>query len=319
MAVAIDLIVLIVIAYYAIHGFRRGFLVIFLELLTFAIAFGVAIFAYRPVADLLMNLFGTPEPLAKPVALLGTWILLQILGFAAVRPIIRSVPVDIHASLPNRIAGTAISSILGLAIVGLILTLIVVAPVPGAPRQAVLNSKIGNPLVEQVSRVERQAARLIGDAVLDTLTFLTIRPEPDERVELRFRTTRFSPSPEAEAQMLVLVNRERRERGLPPLRADETLRTSARAHSADMLENGYFSHTGLDGSSPFERMRRAGARFLTAGENLAFAPTVQMAHRGLMNSPGHSANILNPAFRQVGIGIQDAGVYGLMVTQNFAG
>jgi uncharacterized protein YkwD len=44
-----------------------------------------------------------------------------------------------------------------------------------------------------------------------------------------------------------------------------------------------------------------------------------MVHRGLMNSPGHRANILNREFTRVGIGVQDAGIYGLMVTQNFAG
>jgi uncharacterized protein YkwD len=58
-------------------------------------------------------------------------------------------------------------------------------------------------------------------------------------------------------------------------------------------------------------------RFLTAGENLAFAPTVASAHEGLMQSPGHRANILRPQFARVGIGIEDGGVHGLMVTEDF--
>jgi uncharacterized protein YkwD len=64
-------------------------------------------------------------------------------------------------------------------------------------------------------------------------------------------------------------------------------------------------------------MRRDNVRFSTAGENLALAPTVQIAHTGLMNSPGHRANILRPQFGRVGIGIMDGGRRGLMVTQNF--
>jgi uncharacterized protein YkwD len=64
-------------------------------------------------------------------------------------------------------------------------------------------------------------------------------------------------------------------------------------------------------------MRRDGVRFITAGENLALAPTLRIAHRGLMNSPGHRANIMNPSFGRVGIGILEGGSHGLMITQNF--
>jgi uncharacterized protein YkwD len=64
-------------------------------------------------------------------------------------------------------------------------------------------------------------------------------------------------------------------------------------------------------------MREGGVRFLAAGENLALAPSLQVAHNGLMNSPGHRRNILDHQFGRVGIGIMDGGIRGLMVTQNF--
>jgi uncharacterized protein YkwD len=64
-------------------------------------------------------------------------------------------------------------------------------------------------------------------------------------------------------------------------------------------------------------MREDGVRFRTAGENLALAPTLDIAHNGLMNSPGHRANILRPQFGRLGIGILDGGRAGLMVTQKF--
>jgi uncharacterized protein YkwD len=64
-------------------------------------------------------------------------------------------------------------------------------------------------------------------------------------------------------------------------------------------------------------MRKAKVRFLAAGENLALGQTLQICHRGLMNSPGHRANILKAAFGRVGIGILDGGFNGLMITQNF--
>ena len=84
-----------------------------------------------------------------------------------------------------------------------------------------------------------------------------------------------------------------------------------------MFARGYFAHVSPDSLSPFDRMKAAHVRYITAGENLALAPTLPLAHKGLMNSPGHRANILQPLYRRVGIGILDGGMYGLMITQNF--
>ena len=85
-----------------------------------------------------------------------------------------------------------------------------------------------------------------------------------------------------------------------------------------MFQQGYFAHIDPNGVSPFDRMRNGDITFRAAGENLALAPTVDVAHDGLMNSPGHRANILNPAFHRVGIGVADGGMHGKMFTQNFA-
>ncbi len=68
----------------------------------------------------------------------------------------------------------------------------------------------------------------------------------------------------------------------------------ARAHADDMFRRGYFSHDTPEGVDPFQRMKQAGIVFGLAGENLALAPTLDIAHNGLMNSPGHRANILKP-------------------------
>jgi len=68
---------------------------------------------------------------------------------------------------------------------------------------------------------------------------------------------------------------------------------------------------------PFDRMRDAHVRFTLAGENLALAQTLPIAHEGLMNSPGHRENILRTGFGRVGIGILDGGLYGIMISQEF--
>src|SRR5258705_2468365 len=114
-----------------------------------------------------------------------------------------------------------------------------------------------------------------------------------------------------------LDTRERFAAGPNPLTADPELTQVARRHSADMFARAYFAHDTPEGRDPFDRMREAGVRFSTAGENLALAPTVQIAHTGLMNSPGHRANILQKDFGRVALGIMDGGIRGIMVSQEF--
>ena len=71
-----------------------------------------------------------------------------------------------------------------------------------------------------------------------------------------------------------------------------------------MAVNNYFSHTGLDGRSPFERMEQDGITFRIAGENLAAGqPSSIFAHQGLMNSLGHRENILKNEFNHLAVGV----------------
>lgn len=87
----------------------------------------------------------------------------------------------------------------------------------------------------------------------------------------------------------------------PKLRWDCRLGQASFNHSTDMATNDFFSHTGSDGSSPFDRMRRAGYQFRTAGENISAGyRTVEAAMTGWLNSPGHCSNIMNPAFQDIG-------------------
>ena len=91
----------------------------------------------------------------------------------------------------------------------------------------------------------------------------------------------------------------------------------ARDHSLEMFQLDYFSHNSPTSGSPFDRMHAAGIPFGVAGENLAYAPNVDIAHQGLMNSPGHRANILRPEFGHIGIGVIRSQVQGSMFTQDF--
>jgi uncharacterized protein YkwD len=110
---------------------------------------------------------------------------------------------------------------------------------------------------------------------------------------------------------LCMINSERAKYGVAPLRLNRLLSKAARRHASDMDRRNYFSHDSLDGGSFVDRIRRAGymngAGSWTVGENLAWGTQGRSSPRGVtamwMNSPGHRANILNPSFREIGIGI----------------
>jgi uncharacterized protein YkwD len=91
----------------------------------------------------------------------------------------------------------------------------------------------------------------------------------------------------------------------------------AREHAKDMWKRKYFGHISPEGKDVGDRLYEKNITYFIAGENLALAPTVSTAHQGLMNSPGHRANILDPQFNQVAVGVIDNGVYGKIFVQIF--
>lgn len=109
----------------------------------------------------------------------------------------------------------------------------------------------------------------------------------------------------------------------PALEMDAVIREAARGHSLDMGQQAYFDHMSLDGRTFDDRMREVG--FMGAGpwgENIAAGQTSPEAVvQGWMESPGHCRNIMNPAYRTIGIGYArvDGSPYGHYWTQNFAG
>lgn len=122
--------------------------------------------------------------------------------------------------------------------------------------------------------------------------------------------------------MLRLVNKDRKKHGFKSLFMQDDLSDVARAHSKDMAKLDYFDHTNFAGQSHSDRYLDAKISDVVSGENLAkiggFSHPVIRAEIGLMNSPGHRANILNKSYNCVGIGVHksDRGVY--YYTQNFA-
>lgn len=106
--------------------------------------------------------------------------------------------------------------------------------------------------------------------------------------------------------LLDLMNQQRLKDGLPVLRSNAALERVALARANNLVANGYFDHYSPDGESAFSELAARDIQYRLAGENLARnnypeSRTVQAAFDGLMASPGHRANILEPRFTQAGV------------------
>lgn len=313
----VDALLAVLVAVGALSGLRRGFAHAGADLLVLLGSLLAALAGYRALAGLLGRLAPALGVWADPLAFVGAWVLARLLlGALATRALAR-VPEAAHVHRANRLAGLLPGAASGLLNATLATLVLLSAPLADGLSRATRDSVIAERLASPAEWLEARLTPIFDPAAQDTLARLTVRPGTDELLELPFRTAAARPRPDLEARMLEMVNEERQRHGLRPLRADPALVPVARSHSQDMLARGYFSHHSPEGRTPFDRMRAADVRFLTAGENLAMARTLPMAHQGLMNSPGHRANILRPSFGRLGIGVMDAGRHGLMVTQAF--
>lgn len=131
-----------------------------------------------------------------------------------------------------------------------------------------------------------------------------------------------APAPPPAQALLVLTERERGlvdamnvrriAAGLVPLEAADGLTTAARQRSSDMLANNYFAHSSPSGQTWYSILGNMGLSYSAGGENLArvnggASTSVSLAIDALMASPTHRANILNPAYRRVGVGASSQG------------
>jgi uncharacterized protein YkwD len=121
--------------------------------------------------------------------------------------------------------------------------------------------------------------------------------------------------------LLVRINVVRRAHALSPLKLSTALSVAADRHTTEMGQGGYFAHASRDRTLFWKRIERSypssGRRSWSVGENLLWAaPDVRatVAVRSWLNSPEHRANLLDPAWREVGIAARHSnsapGIYG---------
>jgi uncharacterized protein YkwD len=313
----VDLLLVAIVLVGAWAGWTRGFAFAALDLLTLAASLAAAFFGWREAAGWLQHATTALGVWGPPLCFLAIFLLVHfLLGTLVLRLLLR-LPRRVHDNRVNRVLGVAPGLVNGavhaVVVAVLLLTLPLGPRIGNWAHESALASRFSAP----AEWVEAEMAQVFDPAVERTLKVVTVKPESREGIALHFTVAQAQPRPDLEAQMLELVNAERRAAGLQLVRPDPVLTEVARAHSRDMFVRGYFSHYTPEGRDLEDRLRTAHIGYLTAGENLALAPTLYTAHSGLMRSPGHRANILRPQFGRVGVGILDGGSHGLMVTEAF--
>lgn len=311
----VDYLILIIFVFYAYGGYASGFIRAVLDLMNFVLSFLIGLRFYGLIAGVLLDKFAMPQGLSNAIGFFIVTLFSEIIIGALIRrfpsfdfPFLKSI---------NKVFGILPGILSGAILVSFILILIVAVPMTASIRQPISSSKIGNFLLSNTQGWEKQSNNIFGGAINETINFLTVEPKGNEIVSLNFKTKDTSFDSASERYMFSLVNKERVSSGLREIIFDDDLSRVGRKHCKDMFERGYFSHYTPDGFSPFDRMEEAGIIYDFAGENLALSPNTDIAMQGLMNSPGHKANILSSDFGRVGVGVIDGGIYGQMFCQEF--
>lgn len=297
----------------ALTGLRRGAILGFADLFGVAVSLWLAALLFPFAAGYFTAPSGWPDWGVNVVAFLALFVVLQLIYGLALVPWIRRFRRLLTPTFALRWldmgAGLIPGAIKGLLLVTVVLVILGVWPIFPPARAALAQSNSGKAVLPYVAQLEQPAAQLAAKLGLPVPagTADTTLPIPSAS------TT--APAPADEDAMLQMINADRREFGLAPLVQDPKLREIARAYSKKLFAEGQLSHNS--GGSPDERLRAAGINASESGENLAYAPTVQMAHDVLMASTAHRANLLSPKFHKAGIGIANAPGIGLVVAQEF--
>ncbi len=318
----IDAVVVIGAILYMVEGYGTGFVGGLFDIIGFLLSFSLALWLHGFVGGFFTGVFHLPANIGNILGFAFIAIVIEIILRLLQKRLdtfINQIPDFPTSSVgrTNQFFGIIPGFFSGMILLSFFLTIFVVLPISLPIKQSISNSVFGTALVEQTQSFEKNLMKMFGGQGDSLLTFFTIEPQADSVVKLDFTTDSAVPDGEAENRMFFLLNQERKKQGLDALVMDEKLQIVGRNHANDMLTRGYFSHYTPEGISPFDRMSAANITYQFAGENLAFSPNVDLAMQGLMQSPGHRANILSPNFHKVGIGIMNAGIYGEMFAQEF--
>ena len=311
-----DLILIVIILLAAWRGWHNGFLASVAEIFIWLGSFIAALLFSELLATFLDELFDISLIWLRPLSFILTLAIFSRLIYEMSDGITAKIPESRNEHHLNKWSGIIPGLFSGLFYALLLSLFFLLYPVGDLTKNA-RQSILANTLTQKPDWAGESMNKILNYLRNNFGRSLTIFPNGKEIIPLPFKVEEPLLRKELEIGMLEMINSERKKSGLPELYFDEELAEVARTHSKDMFQRGYFSHYSPEGKSPFDRIRKNGIQFSIAGENLALAQNLSLAHQGLMESTVHRANIEHQSYGKVGIGILDGGYNGLMITQLF--
>ncbi len=311
-----DIIFLVCILTGVMIGYKKGFITSSFLLINLFISTILLIMTGKDFAKMICDWLTISYNDYSFIILFSTWLLSFTLISFLFYGLNKKIPANTRQHYMNKITGIIPGAVYGWAFAYGLFYMITVPGLLDNVRKDIHTSSIAQKAINSTTRLTDKIPGQI-NPTYENIASATHDPVKEESSALPFKTSNFIVRKDLEQSMLQLVNAERIQHHLKPVLADTALKYVARLHSMDMFMRGYFSHNTPEGADPFQRMKEADISFRVAGENLALSPSLLKAHEELMKSPGHRANILNPEFGRLGIGVIENKEYGLMISQEF--
>lgn len=313
----VDLVIIVVVIFFIYQGFVHGLWSILIDFISFLGSLLLALKTYPLISSLLAANFSFSKNLGNAIGFLLSAVLIEILLSYLLARLIKKLPSKIIKNQITKFLGILLSFGQGIILIAFGLTLAISLPIKPSIKTDISNSKIGSLILTRTAGLEKTINSIFGSAINDSLTYLTIEPNGKDSVPLDNTSENLEVDEVSETEMFKLVNFERVDRNGKALVWDTKLVEVARDYAKKMWHEKYFGHYDKEGKDVGDRLQKEKINYTLAGENLALAPTVTVAHSGLMNSPGHKANILEEGFGKVGIGVIENGYYGKIFVQVF--
>lgn len=314
----VDWVIILFVAFGLFQGFWRGFIAQAFQIGALVLTVLVTFALFPRLGGWLESQLHVSGDYAQPISLaILFFVLLFVIQFIA--NVLQKLFAPMLTANPlNRVTGMGLGVARQLLTASIILALLVTFPTPAELKEPITGSRLAKPLISFALGLDRLLGKSVHQGGGSSLGFKMIDPESKDTKPLNFTEPNPTIDLEGELKMLALTtairNNEKKSVLTPSLKLQEV----ARNHAKDMLAKNYFGHISPEGKSVADRVQGAEVTVVMVGENLAHAPTVDLAQAGLLASPGHRKNILSEDYNQVGIAVLDAKSHGKMVVQVFA-
>src|SRR3972149_4783769 len=211
----VDFIIIIFLLLYLLGRRNRGFIEGVIDLAGFLLSFVVGLRYYPIVAKILMINFTFPIGIANALGFLFLIFALELLSLIFLSFAATLLSEKIIKSKSNTVLGSIPAFFSSLIILAFILTAFLVLPIRPDVKQAIINSRIGGDLTDKTLGLEKDISKIFGEAIRETLIFLTVNPGGTETIDLHFKTSDFTIDTDSEQKMFVLVNIQRQNRRIP--------------------------------------------------------------------------------------------------------